>query len=72
VWKEDLRQAYDGTLFWRIREERLRGSKGWTQGFGWNEGIHLIKESQKMRWVISLTFASLATISGVLVRIYCK
>lgn len=26
VWKEDLRQCYDGILFWRIREERLKGS----------------------------------------------
>lgn len=34
VWKEDLRQCYDGTLFWRIREDRL-GEKGWQQGYGW-------------------------------------
>ncbi|MCJ1254467.1 hypothetical protein MMC24_002282 [Lignoscripta atroalba] len=36
VWKEDLRQCYDGSLFWRIRDDRLRG-KGWRQGFGWRE-----------------------------------
>jgi hypothetical protein len=36
VWKEDLRQCYDGTIFWRIREDRLRG-KGWPQGYGWGE-----------------------------------
>lgn len=36
VWKEDLRQCYDGTLFWRIREERLTGT-GWKQGYGWVE-----------------------------------
>ncbi|KAA6409424.1 MAG: hypothetical protein FRX48_06977 [Lasallia pustulata] len=36
VWKEDLRQCYDGSLFWRIREERA-GPKGWTQGYGWKD-----------------------------------
>ncbi len=36
VWKEDLRQCYDGTLFWRIREERMKGD-GWRQGYGWKE-----------------------------------
>jgi hypothetical protein len=24
VWKEDLRACYDGSLFWRIKEERDR------------------------------------------------
>lgn len=33
VWKDDLRQCYDGSLFWRIREDRLRGS-GWDLGYG--------------------------------------
>ncbi|EXJ91161.1 hypothetical protein A1O1_04270 [Capronia coronata CBS 617.96] len=33
VYKEDLRQLYDGSLFWRIREQR-QGGKGWNQGFG--------------------------------------
>lgn len=37
VWKEDLKQCYDGTLFWRIREERLKGSGGWRQGYGWTD-----------------------------------
>ncbi len=36
VWKEDLRQAYDGTLFWRIRDENMK-ERGWHQGYGWND-----------------------------------
>ncbi|MCJ1476082.1 hypothetical protein MMC13_004747 [Lambiella insularis] len=36
VWKEDLRQCYDGTLFWRIREDRMEGA-GWRQGYGWKD-----------------------------------
>jgi len=36
VWKEDLRQCYDGSLFWRIREDRMK-EKGWRQGFGWGD-----------------------------------
>jgi len=34
VYKEDLRQCYDGTLFWRIRNER-RSGEGWKKGYGW-------------------------------------
>jgi len=33
IYKEDLRQLFDGSLFWRIREQR-RSGKGWGQGFG--------------------------------------
>ncbi|KAJ9294281.1 hypothetical protein DTO217A2_9198 [Paecilomyces variotii] len=33
VQKEDLRQLYDGSLFWRIAQERSRGT-GWSQGWG--------------------------------------
>ncbi|KAK0625144.1 Caleosin related protein-domain-containing protein [Bombardia bombarda] len=33
VLKEDLRQTYDGSIFWRIREEILNG-KGWNKGAG--------------------------------------
>ncbi|RAL11228.1 caleosin family protein [Aspergillus homomorphus CBS 101889] len=33
IEKEDLRGVYDGSLFWKVREERLSGS-GWKQGFG--------------------------------------
>ncbi|KAK3936724.1 putative peroxygenase 3 [Diplogelasinospora grovesii] len=33
VEKEDLRQIYDGSIFFRIREANLRG-KGWDKGFG--------------------------------------
>ena len=36
VWKEDLRQCYDGTLFWRIREQRLKGDY-YPQGYGWKD-----------------------------------
>jgi len=37
VWKEDLRQAYDGTLFWRIRDDNAKKEQGWQQGYGWND-----------------------------------
>ncbi|KAL8836146.1 MAG: hypothetical protein Q9170_003039 [Blastenia crenularia] len=37
VWKEDLRAMYDGTLFWKIRDERLVKQEGWTQGYGWRD-----------------------------------
>ncbi|KAK3367977.1 Caleosin related protein-domain-containing protein [Podospora didyma] len=33
VSKEDLRQVYDGSLFWRIRQTKMDG-KPWTKGFG--------------------------------------
>jgi len=33
VCKEDLRQTYDGTIFWKIKEMRESG-KGWNKGFG--------------------------------------
>ncbi len=33
VWKEDLRQAYDGSLFYRIRDDR-ESNEGWKQGYG--------------------------------------
>lgn len=33
VSKEDLRQTYDGTIFWRIKDAREQG-KGWDKGFG--------------------------------------
>ncbi|KIY02769.1 uncharacterized protein Z520_01234 [Fonsecaea multimorphosa CBS 102226] len=33
LYKEDLRQLYDGSLFWRIRDER-KTAKGWDRGFG--------------------------------------
>jgi len=32
-YKEDLRGVYDGSIFWRIREERTKGH-GWNQGWG--------------------------------------
>ncbi|MCJ1393328.1 hypothetical protein MMC18_006200 [Xylographa bjoerkii] len=37
VWKDDLRQCYDGSLFWRIREERANKEEGWQQGYGWKD-----------------------------------
>ncbi|KAI9712895.1 MAG: hypothetical protein M1812_006764 [Candelaria pacifica] len=33
VWKQDLKQAYDGSLFYRIRDDRER-EHGWRQGYG--------------------------------------
>ncbi|KAE8449786.1 hypothetical protein EG329_007561 [Mollisiaceae sp. DMI_Dod_QoI] len=36
VWKNDLRQCYDGTLFWQLRQERMEGV-GSTRGYGFKE-----------------------------------
>ncbi|KAL8727026.1 MAG: hypothetical protein Q9166_006324 [cf. Caloplaca sp. 2 TL-2023] len=36
IWEEDLRAMYDGTLFWKIREERMN-KQGWTHGYGWRD-----------------------------------
>ncbi|KAK4096231.1 Caleosin-domain-containing protein [Parathielavia hyrcaniae] len=33
VSKEDVRQTYDGSIFWKIKEAREHG-KGWNKGFG--------------------------------------
>ncbi|KAK0714184.1 Caleosin related protein-domain-containing protein [Lasiosphaeria miniovina] len=40
VSKEDLRQTYDGSIFWRIRDARLHG-KGWHKGFGLRDLVKL-------------------------------
>ncbi|KAI2610180.1 Caleosin-domain-containing protein [Hypoxylon fragiforme] len=53
VWKEDLRACYDGTLFWKISEERSKGG-GWRKGYGisdlvynlWNRGTWKSWESR--------------------------
>ncbi|XXG95950.1 hypothetical protein Hte_002226 [Hypoxylon texense] len=39
VWKDDLRACYDGTLFWRISEERSKGD-GWQKGYGISDFLH--------------------------------
>ena len=44
VWKQDLRQAYDGSLFWRIRDERMK-EQGWQQGYGWRDFAKSIQEN---------------------------
>lgn len=36
VWKDDLRQCYDGSLFWKLREDRANGRIE-SQGYGWPE-----------------------------------
>lgn len=33
VYKEDVRQVFDGSIFWRIRDSRMK-KEGWRQGFG--------------------------------------
>ncbi|KAM7213390.1 putative peroxygenase 3 [Rhypophila decipiens] len=40
VSKEDLRQTYDGSVFWRVREARQNG-KGWDKGFGLGDLVNL-------------------------------
>ena len=44
VWKQDLREAYDGSLFWRIKGERMQ-ELGWQQGYGWNDFRHIFHEN---------------------------
>ncbi|KAL9067461.1 MAG: hypothetical protein Q9161_006893 [Pseudevernia consocians] len=38
MWKKDLRQCYDGSLFYRIRDARMN-AEGWQQGYGWREFV---------------------------------
>jgi peroxygenase len=38
VWKDDLRQCYDGTIFWQLRQEGIDGVQP-TRGYGWKEGF---------------------------------
>ncbi|KAI6088617.1 Caleosin-domain-containing protein [Hypoxylon rubiginosum] len=44
VWKDDLRACYDGTLFWRISEERSKGD-GWQKGYGINDFVYSLWHS---------------------------
>ncbi|KAM7205143.1 Caleosin related domain containing protein [Naviculisporaceae sp. PSN 640] len=46
VSKEDLRQTYDGSIFWRIREARQSG-KGWDKGFGLRDLVDLGRHKLK-------------------------
>ncbi|KAH6649384.1 Caleosin related protein-domain-containing protein [Chaetomium tenue] len=48
VSKEDLRQTYDGTIFWRIKEAREKG-KGWNKGFGFRDLVQLGQREFKAR-----------------------
>ncbi|KAL8898171.1 MAG: hypothetical protein Q9207_006837 [Kuettlingeria erythrocarpa] len=36
LWKDDLRAVYDGTLFWKIRNERME-EEGWRQGYSYKD-----------------------------------
>ncbi|KAL8642372.1 MAG: hypothetical protein Q9228_000925 [Teloschistes exilis] len=36
LWKEDLREMYDGTLFWKLRDRR-NGRDCSMQGYGWKD-----------------------------------
>lgn len=38
VWRDDLRQCYDGSLFWRIRADRSKGTD-YRQGFGFGDFV---------------------------------
>ncbi|KAK4119762.1 Caleosin-domain-containing protein [Parathielavia appendiculata] len=46
VSKEDLRQTYDGTIFWKIKEAREQG-KGWNKGFGLRDFVDLTRRQSK-------------------------
>jgi len=41
VWKEDLRQCYEGTLFWRIPEQ-TNSAGHWTQGYSLEQFLERI------------------------------
>ncbi|EYE95639.1 caleosin family protein [Aspergillus ruber CBS 135680] len=34
IYKEDVRAVMDGSIFWRIREERQKTRQGWNKGWG--------------------------------------
>ncbi|BCR88384.1 caleosin family protein [Aspergillus chevalieri] len=34
IYKEDVRAVMDGSIFWKIREERQKAAKGWNKGWG--------------------------------------
>lgn len=36
IWKDDLMQCYDGTLFWRLKQEKLEGKPA-REGYGWKD-----------------------------------
>ncbi|KAL8788728.1 MAG: hypothetical protein Q9213_001542 [Squamulea squamosa] len=38
IWEKDLRAMYDGTLFWKIRDERKR-NEDMTRGYGWQDWV---------------------------------
>ena len=56
MWEDDLRAVYDGSLFFRIREARMRGGEGGgeggmktrvgTEGERMDEGLRLDEEEQ--------------------------
>ncbi|KAL8686013.1 MAG: hypothetical protein Q9218_007406 [Villophora microphyllina] len=39
LWKDDLREMYDGTLFWKIRERQLERRGDTIQGYGWKDWV---------------------------------
>jgi len=50
VWKDDLRRCYDGSLFWRIREDRLNGT-GYRHGYGFGDFVSgLSKHGTWKKW----------------------
>jgi len=51
VCKEDLRQTYDGTIFWKIKEARESG-KGWHKGFGLQDMMELARDQAIKRFGI--------------------
>ncbi|KAL8869045.1 MAG: hypothetical protein Q9174_004564 [Haloplaca sp. 1 TL-2023] len=41
VWKEDLKAMYDGSLFFKIQDQRTK-QRGWNQGYGWRDWVHTL------------------------------
>ncbi|KAI1387413.1 Caleosin-domain-containing protein [Hypoxylon trugodes] len=49
VWKDDLRACYEGSLFWKISEERSKG-KEWQKGYGVIEFLNGMLSSGTWRY----------------------
>ncbi|KAL3424837.1 calcium binding protein [Phlyctema vagabunda] len=65
IWKDDLKQCYDGSLFWRIREENMKEKQAWKQGYGLKD-FWLEMDGFVPRWVVVATMVALVGICTLL------
>lgn len=50
VQKEDLRQCYEGSLFWRLAQERRDGVPS-ELGYGWSDfGMDILERVHELRY----------------------